>query len=89
MRFTDVDLKNIKECMKGPENILSDDHFYESCSCCDIAIQLPALLARLEAAEAIVLIHNYPCRFDRHGNCQYHFLSKPCKYEAWRKACGK
>lgn len=47
------------------------------------------LLARLEAAEAIVKIDDTPCRYDHEGYCQNHFISNPCEYVAWRKSCGR
>jgi hypothetical protein len=82
MPFTDDDLKRLKEDMSRPFWAISQDN-------------VKALLARLEAAEAMIeYTHD-------DEDCPKTFTAipekdrKPCqcgldeKYEAWRKACGK
>lgn len=64
--FTDEDLKRLKEqySIAGIESVEN---------------KLPALLARLEAAEKHMERHEMGCR--RRGRCSY--------YEAWRQVSGK
>lgn len=81
MKFTDDDLKRLKEKIK-----VSDDSDDETLI---MSADITALLARLEASEAIVKIEDFPCRLDHSGNCQTHFVSNPCEYETWRKAKGE
>lgn len=76
MTFTDDDLKRLKVSLSGelPE--------FSTWAKSDLEV-LRALLARLEAAEALVqcggMFHN--SGYDGRHECK--------AYEAWRRACGK